>query len=445
MVEVVIWPEINMTKSTCPAGPSVSWYQVSIGREINMTLSCFYSSLILFHPQVPMSLGINLTIEYFRNELLRSRHSQRNFHAPELIKVWSSNWSDLFADLLRTHMHPVFIVKRLEQTATFPCTRLYHSGPRATVLQTLRRIAVRWQDWTTTDLLAPLHQVVHTRTFITLAENGQMLRILPSHRREVTPCCWWDFHIQTGLSHPGGTFTTGWDFHIQTGLSHPDGIFTSRRDFHIHIQTGFSHPDRTFTSRWDFHIQTGLSYPDGTFTSRWDFHIHILTGLSHPDRTFTSRQDFHIQTGLSHPDRTFISWWDFHFQMGLSHSHPDGTFTSRQDFHIQTGLSHPDTTFTSRLLTNLPAFQGFLQVLFWLAPSLCFLISSVILACLNNWCIIQWNPSLKTTLAWWLGWSPARALVTHPDRTFTTRASVTWKYEGECVSKSGFNRGMAPH
>ena len=173
MVEVVIWPEINMTKSTCPVGPSVSCYQVSIEWEINMILSCFYSSLILFHPQVPMSVGINLTIEYFRNELLRSRHSQRNFHAPELIRVWSFNWPYLFADLLHTHVHPVFFVKWLEQTATFPCSRLYHSGLWAMVLQTLRCIAVRWRDWTMTDLLAPFHQVVHTRTFIMLAENGQ--------------------------------------------------------------------------------------------------------------------------------------------------------------------------------------------------------------------------------------------------------------------------------
>ena len=42
---------------------------------------------VLFCLQVPMSVGINLTIEYFRNELLRSRHSQRNFHAPEYIKL----------------------------------------------------------------------------------------------------------------------------------------------------------------------------------------------------------------------------------------------------------------------------------------------------------------------------------------------------------------------
>ncbi|KAK7090324.1 UDP-glucuronic acid decarboxylase 1-like [Littorina saxatilis] len=42
--------------------------------------------LLNWEPKVPMTLGINLTIEYFRNELLRSRHSQRNFHAPEHIK-----------------------------------------------------------------------------------------------------------------------------------------------------------------------------------------------------------------------------------------------------------------------------------------------------------------------------------------------------------------------
>ena len=138
----------------------------------------------------------------------------------------------------------------------------------------------------------------------------------------------------------------------------------------------------------------------------------VLRSPRAADGTFTSIQDFHIQTGLSHPDY-WLTW---------------------QDFHIQTGLSHPDGTFASRLLTNLPACQGFLQVLFWLALRLCFLISSVILACLNDWCIIQWNLSLKATLARCLGLSPARASVTQPDRTFTTRASVTWKYEGGRVS-----------
>lgn len=38
-------------------------------------------------PKVDMQHGINQTIEYFRNELQRSHHSQRNFHAPESIKV----------------------------------------------------------------------------------------------------------------------------------------------------------------------------------------------------------------------------------------------------------------------------------------------------------------------------------------------------------------------
>ncbi|KAK6194390.1 hypothetical protein SNE40_000030 [Patella caerulea] len=37
-----------------------------------------------WEPKVQMLTGINRTIEYFKNELRRSHHSQRNFHAPEL-------------------------------------------------------------------------------------------------------------------------------------------------------------------------------------------------------------------------------------------------------------------------------------------------------------------------------------------------------------------------
>lgn len=40
-----------------------------------------------WEPKVPVRLGINLTIEYFRNELQRSKHSERNFHAPQFIQV----------------------------------------------------------------------------------------------------------------------------------------------------------------------------------------------------------------------------------------------------------------------------------------------------------------------------------------------------------------------
>ncbi|XP_076436007.1 UDP-glucuronic acid decarboxylase 1-like [Babylonia areolata] len=38
-------------------------------------------------PKVSMTLGINMTIEYFRNELQRSKHSERNFHHPEFFRV----------------------------------------------------------------------------------------------------------------------------------------------------------------------------------------------------------------------------------------------------------------------------------------------------------------------------------------------------------------------
>ena len=34
--------------------------------------------------QVPMMVGINKTIEYFRNELKRIKHSERNIWHPEL-------------------------------------------------------------------------------------------------------------------------------------------------------------------------------------------------------------------------------------------------------------------------------------------------------------------------------------------------------------------------
>ncbi|PVD19076.1 hypothetical protein C0Q70_21635 [Pomacea canaliculata] len=40
-----------------------------------------------WEPKVPMMVGINKTIEYFRNELRRSRHSERNFHAPDYFQV----------------------------------------------------------------------------------------------------------------------------------------------------------------------------------------------------------------------------------------------------------------------------------------------------------------------------------------------------------------------
>ncbi|KAL8625005.1 UDP-glucuronic acid decarboxylase 1 [Nucella lapillus] len=40
-----------------------------------------------WEPTVSMKLGINLTIEYFRNELQRSKHSERNFHKPEFFRV----------------------------------------------------------------------------------------------------------------------------------------------------------------------------------------------------------------------------------------------------------------------------------------------------------------------------------------------------------------------
>lgn len=40
-----------------------------------------------WEPVVPVKTGINLTIEYFRNELQRSRHSERNFHPPQFIPV----------------------------------------------------------------------------------------------------------------------------------------------------------------------------------------------------------------------------------------------------------------------------------------------------------------------------------------------------------------------
>ncbi|CAH1781684.1 unnamed protein product [Owenia fusiformis] len=40
---------------------------------------------INWQPKVDMLLGINKTIEYFRNELHRSKHSERNLHPPEYV------------------------------------------------------------------------------------------------------------------------------------------------------------------------------------------------------------------------------------------------------------------------------------------------------------------------------------------------------------------------
>ncbi|ESP04904.1 hypothetical protein LOTGIDRAFT_156144 [Lottia gigantea] len=37
-----------------------------------------------WEPKVSLMIGINRTISYFKNELSRSHHSERNFHAPEL-------------------------------------------------------------------------------------------------------------------------------------------------------------------------------------------------------------------------------------------------------------------------------------------------------------------------------------------------------------------------
>lgn len=38
-----------------------------------------------WQPKVPMIVGLNRTVAYFRNELRRSTHSQRNFHPPDLM------------------------------------------------------------------------------------------------------------------------------------------------------------------------------------------------------------------------------------------------------------------------------------------------------------------------------------------------------------------------
>ncbi|XP_005106020.2 UDP-glucuronic acid decarboxylase 1 [Aplysia californica] len=38
-------------------------------------------------PMVPLKLGLNKTIAYFHNELRRSRHSERNFHMPQVFQV----------------------------------------------------------------------------------------------------------------------------------------------------------------------------------------------------------------------------------------------------------------------------------------------------------------------------------------------------------------------
>ncbi|BFZ00511.1 hypothetical protein BsWGS_03550 [Bradybaena similaris] len=40
-----------------------------------------------WQPKIPLMVGLNRTIEYFRNELRRSQHSERNFHIPEKFQV----------------------------------------------------------------------------------------------------------------------------------------------------------------------------------------------------------------------------------------------------------------------------------------------------------------------------------------------------------------------
>ncbi|CAG5136615.1 unnamed protein product [Candidula unifasciata] len=40
-----------------------------------------------WQPKIPLMVGLNKTIEYFRNELRRSQHSERNFHMPEKFQV----------------------------------------------------------------------------------------------------------------------------------------------------------------------------------------------------------------------------------------------------------------------------------------------------------------------------------------------------------------------
>ena len=51
---------------------------------VNIFPHAFFSFLFL---QIPMKEGINKTIEYFRNELIRKKHSERNLWQPEFMNL----------------------------------------------------------------------------------------------------------------------------------------------------------------------------------------------------------------------------------------------------------------------------------------------------------------------------------------------------------------------
>ena len=60
------------------------WYAI----KINHTRMIIYSFISYFY-RFPWSLVWNRTVAYFRNELRRSTHSQRNFHPPDLMWLTS--------------------------------------------------------------------------------------------------------------------------------------------------------------------------------------------------------------------------------------------------------------------------------------------------------------------------------------------------------------------
>ena len=133
-----------------------------------------------------------------------------------------------------------------------------------------------------------------------------MLHILPSHRPEVTPCCWWDFHIHTGLSHPDGTFTSRLLTNL-TGLSHPDRTFTSRRDFRIQTTNQLaSLPGlpasfvlvSTASVFSDFQCHFGLfeRLMHNTVEPVIKGHLSLMfRAVTSQGFSYTSRQDFHNQ------------------------------------------------------------------------------------------------------------------------------------------------------
>ena len=52
--------------------------------QVGMLVLCYSSSVCCCVLQIGMLEGINRTVEYFRNELKRRRHDERNVFLPEI-------------------------------------------------------------------------------------------------------------------------------------------------------------------------------------------------------------------------------------------------------------------------------------------------------------------------------------------------------------------------